>query len=414
MRLRLSTFRRGFASTLVLDVAARALSAIATVLFVRSLGVASFAYVVLFLNIGQFAGSALTGGLRMRYMRVEAERVSREDDAPTGFAPAWIASLGVVGATTALFYAGVATLEGPLSEQALFVALTGLFTAGQASVELAMYHHQAHLQFVRAGLIGIARGAVLLAIALATTTGAVTSGEMTATLIAGGTLVVALIPCLPLAARAVGPRIWAQMQGDWRRESGWLTIYFLASASVSYAAIFVVAAFLDDEAVASYGAALRYVAIVLGPLPALLAVLRVRTSQHDIVDSAQQQTHLLLDWIRRSTVPVALALALVAAAAPVLIPALDDGRYPDSIPVFQIMLITALFTYTTMPGPNLLMSQRRYRLLATVYSAGVVIQLGALALAASQGGLVPLAATNSFARCIEAVTIAYLAWRLPP
>ncbi|HEU5142017.1 MAG TPA: hypothetical protein VFU04_02555, partial [Solirubrobacterales bacterium] len=73
-------------STLGLNVLARGLSAIATVLLVRSLSVDSFAYVVLFLNVGQFAGSALTGGIRERYMRVEAERVSRGSSEQTGFA----------------------------------------------------------------------------------------------------------------------------------------------------------------------------------------------------------------------------------------------------------------------------------------------------------------------------------------
>ena len=69
-RLRgLSTFKRGFASTFVLDVVARAMNAITLVLLLRELPVADFAFMILLFNVGRFMGSAATGGLRLRYVR---------------------------------------------------------------------------------------------------------------------------------------------------------------------------------------------------------------------------------------------------------------------------------------------------------------------------------------------------------
>jgi len=70
---RLSKFKRGFVSTFVLDVTARGLSAVTLVLLLRTLSVSNFAFVVLLLNVGQFLASAATGGLRLRYTRLEAE-----------------------------------------------------------------------------------------------------------------------------------------------------------------------------------------------------------------------------------------------------------------------------------------------------------------------------------------------------
>lgn len=410
---RLSTFRRGFASTFGLNVLARGLSAIATVLLVRSLTVESFAYIVLFLNVGQFAGSALTGGMRMRYMRVEAERVSRGNPQPTGFALAWAASMALVLGLATLCLVGIRLLDPSASgdDRLLFVALATAFTAGHASVELAIYHYQAHLKFVRAGMIDVARGAAMLAAALVASFGLIDSGVTVAACTAGAVLVVAAIPCVPLALATLRARPLASIVGDFGRESGWLTGYYLASAGFSYVAIFVVAALLDDQSVAAFGAALRYMSIIFGPFPALMTVLRVRSSQQDIVDSPRLQLSMLANWVKRAGPPVAIVLAMAAAAAPVVLPIVDDGRYPEAVPIFQILLISAFFEYATMPGPNLLLSQRRYQLLAGVYSIALAVQLLAVGVA-SLAGVIAVAAASTGIRSAAWVTIAYLATRV--
>jgi O-antigen/teichoic acid export membrane protein len=416
MLSRLSTFKRGFLSTFGLDVVSRGLSAVATVLFIRALGVESFAYLILFLNVGQFTGSALTGGIRMRYMRVEAERVSRDDPRPTGFALAWGSSMVLVVSVAALCLAGATLAEvgDSSTDRLLFIGLAAGFTLGHASIELAMYHFQAHLRFIRGGVAGVSRNAAILAVAIAATAGLVEGGAAVAAWTVGGVVAVALVTCVPIALSTLGTRTLAGLRGDFGRESGWLTLYYLASAGFAYASMFVVASLLDDEAVASFGAALRYTAIVMGPAPALLAIIRIRTSQRDIVDSAQRQAAMLVGWVKRATLPVAGVLGVAALAAPLAIPLIDDGRYPDSIPVFQLLLIGALVNYATMPSANLLMSKRRYKLLAGVYAIAVAIQVAAVALAAELSGVVAVAATTSAVTAVEASFVAYLATRVAP
>jgi O-antigen/teichoic acid export membrane protein len=411
---RLSTFRRGFVSTLGLDVVGRGLSAVATVMFIRALEVDSFAYLVLFLNIGQFAGSALTGGVRMRYLRAEAERVSRGEEEATGFALAMAAGLALILGVGTLAVAGV-TLAGvgdSGTDPWLFVTLTAAYTAGHASIELAMYHNQAHLQFARAGVLGIARNGAIFAAAVAASLGLIETGTVVAAVTVTAVLAVAAMVCLPLVRQAVVAPAKEALGGNFGSEASWLTVYYLASAGFAYADIFVVASFLDDEAVASYGAALRYIAIVLGPVPALLAVLRVRTSQHDVVDSSHHQANLISSWVKRSIVPVGGAIALAAIAAPFFIPLLDGGRYPDSVPVFQLLLLPALVNYVTMPGPNLLMTQRRYRLLAVVYAIALAAQVVLAGTAASVSGVIAVAAVAACVGSLEATGIACLAARI--
>lgn len=409
-----STFKRGFMSTFTLDIVGRGLSALATIVFIRALGVSSFAYLVLFLNIGQFAGSALTGGIRMRYMRTEAERVSRGVDEETGFALAMVTSLLFVLGVGILALLGVTLFDsgGTHFERWLFVAITAAYTAGNAAIELGIFHYQAHLRFVRAGLVGIARSAAIIVVAIVAAFNLTESGPVTAGLVTATIFVVALIVCWPLVRRTFSLPTAATFRGEFGRESAWLTVYYLGSAGFAYADIFIVAGFLDDTAISSYGAALRYIAIVLGPMPALIAVMRVRTSQSDLVDSAHAQADLLGNWIRRSLLPVTLFIGAAAIAAPFLIPLLDGGRYPDSIPVFQVMLLPALVNYLTVPGPNLLMTQKRYRLLALIYGVALAIQLIAAGGVAIVSGVVAVAAVASLVGSVEAASVAVIASRL--
>ncbi|MBS1878075.1 MAG: hypothetical protein JST31_01040 [Actinobacteria bacterium] len=412
-RKKLSTFRRGFVSTFVLDLVGRGFSALATVFFIRALDTDAFAYLVLFLNIGQFAGAALTGGIRMRYMRTEAERVSRGDAEATGFGLAAAASLLLVLAVGTLAITGVAIAGGSgTSGGLLFVALTAAYTAGYAAVELGIYHHQAHLSFARAGWIGVGRGGALIVVGIAAIVGVVDAGAVTAGAVAGITCLVGLVVCAPLLRDSAGGSIRSSVSREFGRESAWLTLYYLASAGFAYADIFIVAGFLDAEAVASYGAALRYIAIVMGPLPSLLAVMRVRTSQRDVIDSAHAQVDMLRNWMKQSIVPVSVLIGVAAAAAPFAIPLVDGGRYPDSIPIFEFMLLPALINYATLPSSGLLMSQKRYPLMAVIYVSLLALQLVVAGGVATTAGVVAVAGVACAVGAVEPVVVAIVASRL--
>lgn len=407
---RVPAFRRFFVSTLGLDVLARGLSALSLILFVRTLSTTGMAYIVLLQTVGQFAGSALTGGIRMRYVREEAERVSRGGAEPASFMHPLVACVALIGgvAVASLAVAELLSVGSSFSERATFIVLAFLYTTGHATIELAMYHQQAHLRFTRAGLTGVLRSGLWMAVAAISALGAITSREAVGGWMAAGTLGVALIVCLPIAWSARTSRHGVEGRLGFGPESAWLTVYYLVSAGYAYIGVFLVAALLDAEELASYGAATRYFAIVLGPVPALLAVLRVRTSQHDLVDSVRVQLDFLKSWIRRATPPVLAILAVAAAAAPWVIPLVDGGKYPDSVPVFEILLVSALFSYATMPAANLLMTQRRYRVLALLYGGQLVLTCGLGAAAGVAFGVNGIAAATSLASAAESIVLVVL------
>lgn len=397
-----SRFRLGAVATLATDTLGRGLGLVATVLFIRFLDVPSYAYIVLFLAVGQFVGSSATGGIAMKYLRTEAECVSRGVESELSFSSALlggtlvIAGLAVVGLGSIAVLASISGRDG--WSYASFIGLCALFAIGQGAISLAVFERQAHLAFASAGAINIARSVVLVLIALCVALGLWRSAPATAAAMTLSTLAVALYACWrpTVAARVADFR---ESRLGFGAESTWLTIFYVASAGFATIDVFIVAALLHHRDLAAFGAAQRYYAFALGAAPALTAVLRVRTAQRDMIDSVTSQATMLRSWFRRTAVPIVIAMAALAALAPSTIPIADGGKYPTSIPTLQLLLIGVCAYYVLMPAPSLLMAQKRYRALAlAVLAAFVGNALGDYVAVVGFGlGIVGIAAVASVA-----------------
>jgi O-antigen/teichoic acid export membrane protein len=401
-----SAFRRFFVSTLGLDVVARGLSALSLVLFVRSLSTPAFAYVVLLQSVAQFVGSPVTGGIRTRYMREEAERVSRGIRDPSSFLHPVALEGALMGALAiaALAIADVFGIGDSPSQRAAFVGSAAAMGLGYAWIELVMQHHQAQLAFFRAGMIGVTRGAALMIVGVMSWAALVSDPEAVGAWLAGLMLAAGVAGVVPVLLRSWGSRSGVEGRFGFGRESAWLTVFYVISGGYAYISVFLVAGLLSEQDLASFGAASRYLAVVTGPLPALIAVLRVRAAQSDMIDSPALQADMLVRWARRTALPALGFVILFAALAPVFIPLLDDGKYPDSITIFQIMLIGAAFSYVTMPAVNLLITQRRYRALAVLYAAGFAMTCVLSVPAGLVFGVVGIAVAGALAAIFETVS----------
>jgi len=408
---RLSTFKRGFASTLVLDVASRGMSALTLIVLLRALDTADFAFVVLLLNVGQFLGSAATGGIRLRYARIEAERVSRGDEEPSAFHSTLTSGsiLIVLVAAIGLLICSALGVGKGASERLDFALLATTFTLGTAGAEMAIYHWQAQLRFMRAGLIQFTRATVVFVLALGATFGIFESATAVGTAMAIGVCVVAAIVSLPIAFETRGAERGRDGRFGFGRETMSLTLYSLASAGWAYLDIFLVAALLNDVAVASYGAALRYISIVMGPVPALVAVLRVRTSQHDMVDSERARREMMFRWIRQTFIPTLLVIGGGGIAAIWAIPFVDGGKYPLSVPIFEVLLIVTLVQFILLPAPGLLIAQKRYTTLAVVNVIAVVVNVILASAAAPLIGVVGVAVAGTTVGIAQAFAVMVLA-----
>jgi O-antigen/teichoic acid export membrane protein len=369
-----SAFRRGFAATFALDLITKGVTAATVVVLIRGLSVASYAYATLFLTFAQLVGSAAGSGVRTRYLREEAERLSRAlgPDRHGAFVHAFAKSMLLVVVTGSC--AGVvaaSTGEGRNSGTAALILYGTALAVGYSAVELAIAHLQAKRRFFSAGVLSVLRAAALLGASLGVL--ATSESDLSISLwFVGVAALVGLATSAPIAWQSANA-LCGKLHLTWfNREEVWLSVYYFAAAGFAYVDVMVAGALLDERQVATLGASLRYLAIVLGAIPAIASVLRVRTSQVDLIDSPANQKVMVIRWLRRASLPTGLLVISAVVLAPVVIPLIDGGKYPGSVLAFQIFLVTAFVAYLTAPAANILMAQRRYHTLATICGLGLV------------------------------------------
>ena len=418
------TFRRGFTLTFASDLLTKLLSAATVVVLIRGLTVSAYAYTTLFLTLAQFAGAAAGGGVRTRYLREEAESLSR------GLLPErdgrFLAS--VLKGVLLVCAIGVCGLPivGLLHLGAKFGAGSGLifysvaFAAGYGTAELAIAHHQARQRFAMAAALSLIRAGALLAAALVISFTHQSVQLLSISFLASMVLV-GVATAAPIARGALDRRVVNRRILRFEREEGWLSLYYLAAAGFAYVDVFVASAILGENQVATLGAALRYLTIILAAVPSLGAILRVRTAQVDMIDSPAAQSRMILGWLRTGLVPVGLILVVVAALAPWGLPVLSGGRYPESVTVFQIFLIIAASSYLSAPAVSVLMAQRSYASLAWIFLIGLTVNLIGDVLVARPLGVVGIAvvSTSTYVALDTVMTVAALgnaiglAWSRP-
>ena len=412
------TFRRGLTTTLLFDVFSKLMGAASVVLLIRALSVPDYAFYTVFLTTGQLFGSAAASGIRVRYLREEAETSSRGNPPSSrGFMIALAKSLilidgiGVVGA----LLLGLLGVSVAGSAGSLMVLLATSYAAGLATTELAIAHNQARKRFIAAGLTSFVRAAVILTVSVILWIWPHGGTYRSAILLAGAISVLAIFTSAVILWKDGATRL--TLSDVWRisGEERWLSLYYLVAAGFTYVDTIVAVAMLSDRQIAALGVALRYLTLAMGAIPALNAVLRVRTSQADVVDSQRAQQSMLKSWIRNAALPTSVVYGAALALIPLILPIVDGGKFGGAVVPLQIYLSTAFAIYLTLPAANLLMARRRFAWLAIAQLVALVVNLIGDVAVAPVFGIVGIAAVSSSAFvALEFATVrAGLAKRTP-
>jgi O-antigen/teichoic acid export membrane protein len=407
------TFRRGFTLTFTTDLVTKILSAVTVVVLIRGLTVSAYAYTTLFLTLAQFAGAAAGGGVRTRYLREEAESLSRgrlteRDGRFLGSLVKGVLLVCAVG-VCALPIAGGLHLGAKFGAGPGLILNAVAFAAGYGTTELAIAHHQARREFVAAGALALIRAAALLVAAVMISITHLSVEFLSMSFVASMVLV-GLATAAPIMRGALERPMLSLRMLRFEREEAWLSLYYLAAAGFAYVDVFVASAILDRNQVATLGVALRYLTVVLAAVPSLGAVLRVRTAQMDMIDSPSAQRTMILRWLRMGLVPVGLIVLLVAALAPWSLPILSGNRYPQSVVVFQVFLIIAASSYLSAPAVSVLMAQRGYASLAWIFIIGLAVNLAGDVVVARPFGVIGIAvvSTSTYLALDAVMTVAAL------
>lgn len=157
-----------------------------------------------------------------------------------------------------------------------------------------------------------------------------------------------------------------------RGEFVFLFGYFFVMAFLLQVEVFVLKLLGQSIEVATFGAATRYALVLSLALNAVNTVLfpllqKVRTAD-EIRDVYKRHS-----WMLMAFMPAA---ALIAAAAPWVLPWIDGGNYPNAVPTFQILCAANVVLFAFSPYLNLLLRFDDFRFLFGLILTSLLFDCG--------------------------------------
>lgn len=158
-------------------------------------------------------------------------------------------------------------------------------------------------------------------------------------------------------------------------ECAWLLFYYFLLAFLGQSDIILLSCFSSDAEIANYGVAQKYQALALSMLPALLALMRVKTAKRDFCDDPIKRRNFTNKWIKSTTPCVMIVILIGIFLSQYILPLLNGSQYNAAIPLFQIMLIGVGLSYIFSPNVPILMAAKRFSSLCILCFIALLISV---------------------------------------
>lgn len=367
--------RRGSAYIIVLffDIIAKMLMAVATVLIIRMLTVEEYAVYTKFHSIASMAVSITGTGLSVAYVRFAAEKVSRGEGNSLSLYNICNYLIIAVTIVSIVFYPFL-TRWFNLTPS---VVILSLVCGGILSLnKMNQSYFQVEEKFSYSGIatniknISLCLFVIVLPFLFATVSG---NHVVVATLLSS------------LLAFEIG-RIWIRAEHKGKeektgyslmrallKESGWLIVYFFLVALFDQACVLIMSSISTEVDISTYGVASRYYVLMLTFLTSITTVLRIRTSNKTMIDSASNRQSFVINWIKRVWWIAGLICLIAVLSSKILLPLLNGQAYGAVIPTFNFLMIGVFVSYVFAPNVSIMMSAKRHKDLCLIALISFVI-----------------------------------------
>ncbi len=354
---------RSYLQVFSFDMASKALLAGTTILLIRYMPAEEFAEYTFALSVCAVIAQTISASINRVYIiGVEGDIGPDTDFASYLGAQLWGGLILTV-------------LVMPLSRytHGLFAWIVVL-SFGSILSEFAKTYYQRRLAFFRLSLVEVTRASIFAG-AVAALASAGRLGAVNALVVQAGAMLIISIAVFRHASpsRIADPRPALQVvRAIVSGPSLFVVGYFVLIALLPQVSVFALQAIRPDE-VGTFGSAFRYYALLLTALNTAHVVLLPTVK----CAATPNELEAVFGGHRRVVALFALAVLASAAASPWIIPAIDHGRYPGAVPVFQILAVSAVISFTLSPHINVLLAARQFRfvfwLMAAATGGSVVV-----------------------------------------
>lgn len=344
-----------------LDIINKFLKGLLTILLIRTLTVNEYSQYTVFITISSFVFSFFVNGLYTTYTLNESERISRE-----GYCSIKLFknNLFIIGAINIILFSiiGVLTLKKYV-EFTIFLGLIYSFTI--SILELVKSYYLVNKKFKKSGKIVnnvnilICISLIMLVICNKVNLISVIISHIVITGLFG---VTHLLKILKLINKQKSQSYEELIDmNEYYRSSLWIIGYTALLAIFNQMDIFVIKEYLNNESIAMYGVSFKYYTLMLSILPAIKTVLKIRTTQKDMVDNLTEQKNFIIKWIKKTSILVIPSIIIIIMVSPYFFNILNGEQYKDAIIPFQIFCIGVAISYIFSPSSNVIMSMKKYK-----------------------------------------------------
>ncbi len=149
-------------------------------------------------------------------------------------------------------------------------------------------------------------------------------------------------------------------------DSFWIVIYLILLNLFNQMDIVMLSNMLKDEDVAMYGIAFKYYSLLLTLLPSIKAVLRVRTSKKEYVDSREHRKDFTMLWLKKTGILVVPACFLIILTSGIFMPIINGHQYDASINAFRILMIGVGISYVFASNVGIMMAANKHKTLCVL------------------------------------------------
>lgn len=359
---------KNVATVFMFDLLSKLLTIFITVIVIRSLSKVDYAYFTYYQAVATLFTGIIANGLVASYIRYETENISRFG---TNYKNLYNLNIKLITFLYLCIFVIVILLNKLflrfLATPSFFLYfILGLVLAFAMSIfRLNIGYYQARDQFKYAGkLLNINMLILIILIIPVLVIGKLNANNL-ALIYISSFFIITVIGYIKINRfKSLDNSNNFNFIKEYYQSSSWLIFYYILIGLFSKLDIFMITKFLGPDDLANYGVANQYFLLSLSLLPSIKAVLMVRTSKIDMVDSVSKQKAFTLSWIYKSSPFIIITSVLVYFLSDIILPIINGQDYNDAIVIFKIFLVGTAFSYIFAPNVDILRSMKKYKELA--------------------------------------------------
>lgn len=158
------------------------------------------------------------------------------------------------------------------------------------------------------------------------------------------------------------------------KDSVWTILYMFIISAFNQMDVMMLTGLSNERAVASYGVAYKYYALVISLLPAIQVVLRVNCSGKQMSDAVERRKRVI-SWVKKSS-PIALIVLFIGIiGASIFFPYINGKKYNDAISAFNILMVGAALSYITAPNVSIMVGAKKQKILCVFSLCSFIVNI---------------------------------------